>query len=158
VIRKRILIWLRSPQKNLLALISALKLIPLIDVARALLGEEGRERSNGVEKHFPNHGGLFVNVEKNRWYSHGNATGGDALELVRFIKGCGNAEGLSWLQSVGLVSPHQPQNAPINRPALGLSLPTPTKIRTVSISIMSTVLSRKVFSSGARLMVSVSLA
>ena len=46
--------------------------ILVIDVARELLGNESRERSNGVEKHFPDHAGLFVNTQKNKWYSHGN--------------------------------------------------------------------------------------
>jgi hypothetical protein len=63
-------------------------LIPVIDVARELLGQESRERSNGVEKHFDGHGGLFVNLKKNRWYSHGNTTGGDAIDLIRFAKDC----------------------------------------------------------------------
>src|SRR5262245_11018518 len=52
--------------------------IPVIEVARALLGEESRERSTATEKHFAGNDGLFVNVQKNRWYCHGNKTGGDA--------------------------------------------------------------------------------
>ena len=52
-------------------------LVPVIEVARQLLGDENRDRSTGEEKHFPDNGGLFVNVQKNKWYSHGNQTGGD---------------------------------------------------------------------------------
>ena len=48
-------------------------LIPTIEVARQLFGQESRERTHGDERHFDGHGGLFVNLKKNRWYSHGNA-------------------------------------------------------------------------------------
>ena len=42
-------------------------LIPVIDVARELLGQESRERTTANERHFPDRGGLFVNLKKNRW-------------------------------------------------------------------------------------------
>jgi hypothetical protein len=38
------------------------KSIPVIEVARELLGEETPEQSTAEEKHFPDHGGLFVNM------------------------------------------------------------------------------------------------
>ena len=44
-------------------------LIPVIDVAREVLGQETRERTTADERHFDGHGGLFVNLKKNRWYS-----------------------------------------------------------------------------------------
>ena len=50
-------------------------LIPVIDVARELLGQESRERTTANERHFPDHGGLFVNLKKNRWYCHGESNG-----------------------------------------------------------------------------------
>jgi hypothetical protein len=74
--------------------------ISVIEVARELLGPED-ERSNGAEKHFSGHGGLFVNTELNKWYSHGNGKGGDALDLVRFINECDFQEGTAWLRSQG---------------------------------------------------------
>jgi hypothetical protein len=61
-------------------------LIPVLDVARELLGQESRERSTATEKHFAGHSGLFVNATKNKWYSHGKKIGGDALNLVFFRK------------------------------------------------------------------------
>jgi hypothetical protein len=76
------------------------KSIPVIEVARDLLGEESKERSTAHEKHFPDHAGLFVNVQKNVWRSHGNDVGGDALDLVCHIKG---SAGVSWLRSQGLI-------------------------------------------------------
>ena len=76
-------------------------LIPVIDVARELLGQESRERSIGDERHFDGHGGLFVNLKKNRWYSHGNATGGDAISLIRFALGCDYKAAFDWLRSHG---------------------------------------------------------
>src|SRR5262249_19529838 len=62
---------------------------------------ESPERSNGVEKHFPDNGGLFVNLTKNKWYSHGNKVGGDALDLVCFVLGCDKSAGMAWLRSHG---------------------------------------------------------
>ena len=42
-------------------------LIPVIDVARELLGQESRgERTTANDKHFPDRGGLFVNLKKNK--------------------------------------------------------------------------------------------
>ena len=79
-------------------------LVPVIDVARKLLGDEDRERSTGVEKHFPDHGGLFVNIEKNRWYSHVNEKGGDAVSLVRFATGCDFQAAVAWLRSRGYIA------------------------------------------------------
>jgi hypothetical protein len=79
-------------------------LIPVIDVARDLLGPESRERTTADEKHFPDHGGLFVNTKKNRWYSHGNATGGDAIELIRFANNCDYKGAFDWLRSNGYES------------------------------------------------------
>jgi len=73
--------------------------VPTIDVARELLGEESRERSTAKEKHFPGNSGLFVNVQKNLWYSHGNSAGGDAAGLVKFVTGCDFANALSWLNA-----------------------------------------------------------
>ena len=77
------------------------KLIPVIDVARALLGQETRERTTANQKHFDGHGGLFVNIKKNRWYSHGNQTGGDAIDLIRFALGCDYKAAHDWLRSNG---------------------------------------------------------
>ena len=78
-------------------------LIPCIDVARELFGAESRDRSTACEKHFPDHGGLFVNVEKNRWYSHGSETGGDASNLVQHATDCDFAASISWLRSHGFI-------------------------------------------------------
>jgi hypothetical protein len=64
------------------------KLIPVIDVAHELLGQETRDRTTANERHFDGRGGLFVNIKKNRWYSHGNQAGGDAISLIRFALGC----------------------------------------------------------------------
>jgi hypothetical protein len=74
-------------------------LIPVLDVARELPGHESRERSCANEKHFADHGGLFVNIKKNRWYSHGNATGGDAINLIRFANSCDYKAAFDWLRS-----------------------------------------------------------
>jgi hypothetical protein len=89
-------------------------LIPVIDVAHELLGQESRERSHGVEKHFPDHSGLFVNVEKNRWYSHGNGVGGDVVSLIRFITDCDFAAAISWLRSHRHI-PNQQESRPARR-------------------------------------------
>lgn len=71
-------------------------LIPVIDVAKELLGQESGVRSTATEKHFPEQGGLFVNIKKNRWYSHGNGTGGDAISLIRFVNSCDFAGAFDW--------------------------------------------------------------
>ena len=76
-------------------------LIKTIDVARDLLGKENPERSTKNERHFPGHQGLYVNPEKNKWFSHGNADGGDALDLVCFVKACDKSAGIAWLRSRG---------------------------------------------------------
>jgi AAA domain len=79
-------------------------LVPVIDVARELLGRESTDRSTHDEKHFAGHAGLFVNTtKKNKWYSHGNEVGGDALNLVCFVKGCDPSAGISWLRSRGFI-------------------------------------------------------
>ena len=77
--------------------------ILVIDVARELFGPEGRERSTSVEKHFPDHGALFVNIVKNRWYSHVNEKGGDAASLVQFATGCDFQAAVAWLRSRGYI-------------------------------------------------------
>ena len=79
-------------------------LIPVIEVARELFGQEGRERSTDREKHFPDNSGLFVNVQKNKWYSHGNSTGGDAVSLIKFATGSDFKGAVAWLRSRGYLS------------------------------------------------------
>jgi putative DNA primase/helicase len=74
-------------------------LIPVIDVARELLGQETRESARANERRFPDHGGLFVNFKKNRWYCHGEGTGGDAIALIRFATGCDYKAAFDWLRS-----------------------------------------------------------
>jgi uncharacterized protein DUF3987 len=81
--------------------------IPVINVARELFGKEGRERSTNKERHFTDHGGLFVNVEKNKWYSHGNQRGGDVVSLIQFATGCDFKGALSWLRSRGYLAESQ---------------------------------------------------
>ena len=81
--------------------------IPVIEVARELFGQEGRERSTAREKHFPDNSGLFVNVQKNKWYSHGNERGGDVVSLVQFATGCDFKGALYWLRSRGYLAERQ---------------------------------------------------
>jgi hypothetical protein len=79
-------------------------LIPILEVARLLLGHETKDRSTHNEKHFPGHQGLYVNVQKNRWYSHGNETGGDAVGLIKFVNSCEAKEAFDWLRANGFES------------------------------------------------------
>ena len=79
-------------------------LIPTIEVARQLLGQETRESTTANERHFPDHGGLFVNLKKNKWYCHGESTGGDAIALIRFANGCDYKAAFDWLRSHGYES------------------------------------------------------
>jgi len=79
-------------------------LIPVIDVARELFGQESRERTTANERHFPDCGGLFVNLKKNRWYCHGESAGGDAIDLIRFANGCDYKAAFDWLRSHGYES------------------------------------------------------
>ena len=79
-------------------------LIPVIDVARELLGQETRESRTANEKRFDGHGGLFVNLKKNKWYCHGESTGGDAISLIRFATGCDYKAAFDWLRSHGYES------------------------------------------------------
>ena len=76
-------------------------LIPVIEVARKLLGQESRERTKGDERHFPDHGGLFVSLKKNKWYCHSAGTGGDAIDLIRFATDCDYKAAFDWLRSNG---------------------------------------------------------
>ncbi len=85
-------------------------LIPVIEVARDLFGKDNSLRSTNEEKHFPNHGGLFVNPEKNKWWSHGNETGGDAIDLIRFALSCDFERALEWQRSHGYLADHEPQS------------------------------------------------
>ena len=101
-----------SPQRRSPALLpnehGAEKLdIPVIDVARELFGQESRERSTNKEKHFPDRGGLFVNIEKNKWYSHGSSIGGDVVDLLRFATGCDFNAALAWLRQHGYLAEPQ---------------------------------------------------
>ena len=73
-------------------------LIPVIDVAREVLGQESRERTTANERHFPDRGGLFVNLKKNRWYCGGESTGGDAIDLIRFVNDCDYKAAFDWLR------------------------------------------------------------
>ena len=75
--------------------------IPVIEVARILLGSENRERSTHDEMHFHGHSGLFVNPKKNKWRSHGEGVGGDAIALIRFATGCDFKGALDWLRANG---------------------------------------------------------
>ena len=79
-------------------------LIPVIDVARELLGQETRESTTANERRFPDRGGLFVNLKKNKWYCHGESTGGDAIALIRFANGCDYKAAFDWLRSHGYKS------------------------------------------------------
>src|SRR5262249_54665867 len=78
--------------------------ISVIDVARELLGPENRERSTAEEKHFPDHAGLFVNTKINNVYSHGNEVGGDAVDLIRYVKQCEFPAARSWLSAQGFIN------------------------------------------------------
>jgi hypothetical protein len=80
--------------------------VPVIEVARELLGEESRERSTAAERHFPDNAGLFVNIQKNLWYSHGNATGGDAIELIKHVNGSDFLDAKDWLTDRGYIKPN----------------------------------------------------
>ena len=84
-------------------------LIPVIDVARELFGQERRERTTANERHFPDRGGLFVNLKKNRWYSHGNATGGDAIDHVPEE----SRDGLRFRRVAPAQGPHSHEEAPM---------------------------------------------
>ena len=75
--------------------------IPVIEVARILLGSENRERSTRDEIHFHGHNGLFVNPGKNKWFSHGENVGGDAIALIRHINKCTFKDALDWLRAHG---------------------------------------------------------
>ena len=79
--------------------------IRVIDVARELLGSEDLGRSTSQEKHFKGHGGLFVNIGKNKWYSHGAEKGGDATALICFVTGCEFSAAVAWLRSHGFIGP-----------------------------------------------------
>jgi hypothetical protein len=81
---------LDSPSKSVVLLhpISLLLRLPVIEVARELFGQEARKRSTVREKHFPDNSGLFVNVQKNKWFSPGDKRGGDVVSLVQFATGC----------------------------------------------------------------------
>jgi hypothetical protein len=81
--------------------------IPVIEVARELFGQEGCERSTDKEKHFADNAGLFVNVQKNKWYSHGHETGGDVVSLIRFATGCDFQGAVAWLGSRGYLAEGQ---------------------------------------------------
>jgi hypothetical protein len=71
----------------------------VIEVARELFGQEARKRSTVREKHFPDNSGLFVNVQKNKWFSPGDKRGGDVVSLVQFATGCDFKGTLSYLGS-----------------------------------------------------------
>lgn len=73
---------------------------PLLQIAEELLGEVDRERSSRNEKHFHGYNGLYVNLEKNLWYSHGDEVGGDAIELVKYIKGYDYKKAVEWLTGI----------------------------------------------------------
>ena len=78
-------------------------LIPVIEVATTCcLAQRAASAQPRDERHFHDHGGLFVNLKKNRWYSHGNATGGDAIDLIRFATDCDYKAAFDWLRSNGL--------------------------------------------------------
>jgi hypothetical protein len=94
--------------------------IPLLEVARELLGQENAERSTVREKHFAGNSGLFVNTEKNVWYSHGNTIGGDVAGLVKHVTGCDFGGALSWLDAHGYTPPKKNGQAAVR--------PTPNKI------------------------------
>jgi hypothetical protein len=79
-------------------------LIPVIEVANILFGQERGDRTSGDERHLANHGGLFVNTKKNRWYCHGESKGGDAIALIQFATGCDFKGALDWLRSQGFQS------------------------------------------------------
>lgn len=83
--------------------------ISVVAVARELLGAEDPARSTSQERHFKGHRGLFVNIIKNKWYSHGKETGGGAADLVCFVTGCDFSAAVAWLRSRGFI--HQ-QPAP----------------------------------------------
>jgi RNA binding exosome subunit len=85
------------------------KSIPVLNVARELFGEEGRDRSTRTEKHFPGNAGLFVNVEKNLWYSQGHDTGGDAASLVMYAQGGEFRGAAEWLCEHGFAKDEQPK-------------------------------------------------
>ena len=60
--------------------------IPVIEVARLLLGSENRERTTRDEMHFHGHGGLFVNPRRTSGALTAKA-GGDAIALISLPTG-----------------------------------------------------------------------
>lgn len=75
--------------------------VSILAVAEELLGPVNQERSTKREKHFHGHNGLFVNVDKNLWYSHGESQGGDAVTLLKHINGLSPREAFEWLEDRG---------------------------------------------------------
>src|SRR5262245_54746776 len=75
--------------------------IPVIEIARLLLGAEDSGRSTYDEIHFHGHSGLFVNPTKNKWFSHGEGVGGDAIALIQYVTKCAFKEALDWLRAHG---------------------------------------------------------
>ena len=82
------------------------KSIPVIEVARELLGEESKERSQAQEKHFPDHGGLVRQHQQKPLVFSRQREGGDALDLICFVKNCDTGAGIRWLKLHG----HVPQS------------------------------------------------
>jgi hypothetical protein len=87
--------------------------IPILEVAHKLLGEEG-PRSTSREKHFSDHGGLFINEEKGVWHSHANDIGGDVVALVQYVLKRDFREATTWLREQGYE--RRPSNNGHDRP------------------------------------------
>jgi hypothetical protein len=120
-------------------------LIPVIDVARELLGQETGGRTTANDKHFDDRGGLFVNLKKNKWYCHGESTGGMlspsyASPPAAIIKapsiGCGRMD----------MSRFSASGRHLSRP----SRSTTTRTRTARASIRSFASSRRTFANAAQ--------
>ena len=89
-------------------------------VAVDLIGEDPSHRGRTQWRFYPK-GGLVIDVaglSKGLWCSHGEgAVGGDALDLVRHLRGCDVAEAMRWAREwLGEASREGPPRAQASRP------------------------------------------
>ncbi len=89
----------RGPRPVSEATLQAIRLIPLMDIAGAVvqLRRVGRRLVGLCPFHSERHPSFGIDVEKNLWFCHGCQAGGDIINFIERLEGCDFREAIQTL-------------------------------------------------------------
>ena len=91
-------------------------------VARDLLdADRGAPRAYGRELRYGRRGSLSVDLGKGCWFDHEAGVGGGVIDLVKHVRGCGDADARAWFRERGHLPGDGGRRLPARRRLVGRS-------------------------------------